>query len=483
MNHLKKYFQKIPENKQKSSAIAILAGLDHISQKNPKIAAAIIQELQDQRSNLKLIASENFCSLSVQLAMGNWLTDKYSEGFPHHRFYAGCENIDYIEEEAVNRLKKIFQCDHAYVQPHSGADANLIAYFSILIHRVQTKELEKFHKKLDELNREELEHLRKIFSSQRLLGMSLRSGGHLTHGYLHNISSKMMQSFSYDVHPITHQIDYGALATQTKEVKPAILIAGYSAYPRLIDFSKMREIADSVGATLLVDMAHFAGLVAGKALSGVYNPIPFADVITSTTHKTMRGPRGGIVLCKKEFRSVIDKGCPYVLGGPLPHVIAAKAIAFQEAATEEFSAYAHQILFNAKALATRLIENGCNLITGGTDNHIIVIDVKKTFGITGRVAEQLLRKAHITVNRNTIPFDSESPWNTSGIRLGTPALTTLGMKEKEMHVIADYIVDLLKNANQMRDGKFTVDEQILERIQKEISMLLQQFPLYPEIIL
>lgn len=415
--------------------------------------------------------------------MGNWLTDKYSEGFPHHRFYAGCENIDYIEEEAVNRLKKIFQCDHAYVQPHSGADANLIAYFSILIHRVQTKELEKIHKKLDELNTEQLEHLRKIFSSQRLLGMSLRSGGHLTHGYLHNISSKMMQSFSYDVNPITHQIDYTALATQAKEVKPAILIAGYSAYPRLIDFSKMREIADHVGATLLVDMAHFAGLVAGKALSGIYNPIPFADVVTSTTHKTMRGPRGGIVLCKREFSSVIDKGCPYVLGGPLPHVIAAKAIAFQEAAAEEFSVYARQILLNAKALAAHLIEAGCNLITGGTDNHIIVMDVKKSFGLTGKVAEQLLRRAHITVNRNTIPFDSESPWNTSGIRLGTPALTTLGMKEKEMSIIANHIVCLLKNTNQMRDGKFTVDEQILERIQKEISMLLQQFPLYPEIIL
>lgn len=483
MNHLKKYFQKIPENKQQSSAIAILAGLDHISQKNPKIAATIIQELQDQRSNLKLIASENFCSLSVQLAMGNWLTDKYSEGFPHHRFYAGCENIDSIEDEAVNRLKKIFQCDHAYVQPHSGADANLIAYFSILIHRVQNRELEKIHRKLDELNPEQLEHLRKIFSSQRLLGMSLRSGGHLTHGYLHNISSKMMQSFSYDVNPVTHQMDYAALAIQAKEVKPTILVAGYSAYPRLIDFSKMREIADSVGATLLVDMAHFAGLVAGKALSGVYNPIPFADVVTSTTHKTMRGPRGGIILCKKEFSSVIDKGCPYVLGGPLPHVIAAKAIAFQEAATEEFSVYARQILLNAKALAASLIEAGCRLITGGTDNHIIVMDVRKSFGLTGRVAEQLLRRAHITVNRNTIPFDSESPWNTSGIRLGTPALTTLGMKENEMSVIADHIVYLLKNAKQIRDGKFTVDEQILQRIQKEISMLLQQFPLYPEIIL
>lgn len=483
MNHLKKYFQKIPENKQQSSAIAILAGLDYISEKNPKIAATIIQELQDQRNNLKLIASENFCSLSVQLAMGNWLTDKYSEGFPHHRFYAGCENIDSIEEEAVNRLKKIFHCDHAYVQPHSGADANLIAYFSILIHRVQTRELEKLHRRLDELSPEELEHLRSIFSSQRLLGMSLRSGGHLTHGYLHNISSKMMQSFSYDVNPITHEIDYDALSAQAKEVRPAILIAGYSAYPRLIDFSKMREIADSVEATLLVDMAHFAGLVAGKALTGIYNPIPFADVVTSTTHKTMRGPRGGIILCKKEFSSVIDKGCPYVLGGPLPHVIAAKAIAFQEAATEEFSTYARQILVNAKALAARLMEAGCILITGGTDNHIIVMDVKKSFGLTGRIAEQLLRKAHITVNRNTIPFDSESPWNTSGIRLGTPALTTLGMQEEEMNVIADYIVYLLKNANQTSEGKFSVEEQILERIQKEVSMLLQQFPLYPEIIL
>lgn len=483
MNHLKKYFQTIPENKRQSSVIAILAGLDHISQKSPKIAETIIQELRDQRRHLKLIASENFCSLSVQLAMGNWLTDKYSEGFPHHRFYAGCENVDYIEEEGVNSLKKLFQCDHAYVQPHSGADANLIAYFSILVHRVQNTELEKIHKKLDELNPRELEELRRIFSSQRLLGMSLRSGGHLTHGYRHNISSKMMQSFSYDVDPITHQIDYSALAMQAKEIKPAILVAGYSAYPRLIDFAKMREIADSVGATLLVDMAHFAGLVAGKALHGVQNPIPFADVVTSTTHKTMRGPRGGIILCKKEFGNVIDKGCPYVLGGPLPHVMAAKAIAFQEAATAEFSQYAHQILRNAKAMAARLMQAGCTLITGGTDNHIIVVDVKKSFGLNGRVAEELLRKACITVNRNTIPFDSENPWKTSGIRLGTPALTTLGMKEEEMNVIADHIVHLLKNATQTPDGKFTVDGQILNRVQEEVSMLLQQFPLYPEIML
>lgn len=483
MNHLKKYFAKTPENKQQSAVIAVLAGLDHIYQKSPKIAETIIQELRDQRHHLKLIASENFCSLAVQLAMGNWLTDKYSEGFPHHRFYAGCENVDYIEDEGVNSLKKLFQCDHAYIQPHSGADANLIAYFSILVHRVQNKELDKMHKKLDELNPQELENLRRIFSSQRLLGMSLRSGGHLTHGYRHNISSKMMQSFSYDVDPITHQLDYDALAIQAKQIKPAILVAGYSAYPRLIDFAKMREIADSVGATLLVDMAHFAGLVAGKALHGVHNPIPFADVVTSTTHKTMRGPRGGIILCKEEFGNVIDKGCPYVLGGPLPHIMAAKAVAFQEAASPEFSQYAHQVLRNAKAMAARLMEAGCTLITGGTDNHIIVVDVKKSFGLNGRVAEELLRKASITVNRNTIPFDSESPWKTSGIRLGTPALTTLGMKEEEMNVIADHIVKLLKNATETRDGKFTVDGQILNRVQKEISMLLQQFPLYPEIML
>lgn len=483
MNHLKKYFEKTPENTRESSVIAILAGLDHIYQKNPRIAETIIQELRDQRSHLKLIASENFCSLAVQLAMGNWLTDKYSEGFPHHRFYAGCENVDYIEEEGVNSLKKLFQCDHAYVQPHSGADANLIAYFSILVHRVQNKELEKIHKKLDALNPQELEDLRKLFSSQRLLGMSLRSGGHLTHGYRHNISSKMMQSFSYDVDPITHQLDYNALALYAKQIKPAILVAGYSAYPRLIDFAKMREIADSVGATLLVDMAHFAGLVAGKALHGVFNPIPFADVVTSTTHKTMRGPRGGIILCKKEFSNVIDKGCPYVLGGPLPHIMGAKAIAFQEAASPEFSQYAHQVLRNAKAMAARFIEAGCTLITGGTDNHIIVVDVKKSFGLNGRNAEELLRKAFITVNRNTIPFDSESPWKTSGIRLGTPALTTLGMKEEEMRIITDHIVSLLKNATKQRDEKFTVDGQILNRVQKEISMMLQQFPLYPEIML
>ena len=258
--------------------------------------------------------------------MGNLLTDKYSEGFPYHRFYAGCDNVDFIEAAAVEELKKIFNCDHAYVQPHSGADANMVAFWSILVYRIQNKEIERLGKKtLDELTPEEYEKMRHLLMNQKVMGMSLNSGGHLTHGYRHNISSKMMHAVPYDVDPQTGYLDYKALETQVKKEKPAILIAGYSAYPRLIDFAKMREIADTVGATFMVDMAHFAGLVAGKVMQGNYDPVPFAHIVTSTTHKTLRGPRGGLVLCKNEYKEVIDKGCPLVLGGPLPHVMAAKA--------------------------------------------------------------------------------------------------------------------------------------------------------------
>jgi glycine hydroxymethyltransferase len=330
MSHLEKYFHKVPEDKRSKAAIAFMASLDHIQSEFPLIAQKILQELKDQRSHLKLIASENFSSLAVQLAMGNLLTDKYAEGVPFHRFYAGCENVDSIESACAEEAKKLFGCDHAYVQPHSGADANLVAFWAMLVYRVQNKEVERLGKKnIDEFSPEEYEQVRQLLVNQKVMGMSLNSGGHLTHGYRHNISAKIMKSVPYEINRNTGVLDYAELQEQVKREKPAILIAGYSAYPRLINFAKMREIADSVGAMLLVDMAHFAGLVAGKVMKGEYDPIPYAHIVTTTTHKTLRGPRGGMVLCKNELKEVVDKGCPIVLGGPLPHVIAAKAIAFK----------------------------------------------------------------------------------------------------------------------------------------------------------
>lgn len=492
MHYLEHYFQKIPAEKRHSAAIAYLASLDHLQDQYPLVADAIIQELKDQRTYLKLIASENFSSLATQLAMGNLLTDKYSEGFPKHRFYAGCDNVDSIEEAAQSLAKEIFGADHAYVQPHSGADANLVAFWSILVYKVQNKEVEALGKKtVDDLTPDEYEKVRRLMMNQKVMGLSLNSGGHLTHGFRHNVSAKMMHSVPYDVDRDTGLIDYTVLAEQVKKEKPAILIAGYSAYPRLINFAKMREIADSVGAVFLVDMAHFAGLVAGKVMTGDYNPVPFAHIVTSTTHKTLRGPRGGLVMCKGEFREVVDKGCPLVLGGPLPHVMAAKAIAFKEANTKEFQQYAHQIVKNAKALAERLMQKGVPLTTKGTDNHLLVMDVASRFGLTGRQAETALREARFTVNRNAIPFDANGAWYTSGIRMGTPALTTLGMKEAQMQDIADLIVELLSAATptivektgEKSKAKVHIDSAVLESVQEKCLNLLKKFPLYPEIII
>ncbi len=488
MSLLHSYFQSTPEGKRKSETIAVLAVLDHLSEKTPNVAAHIVRELRDQRRHLKMIASENYSSLTVQLAMGNWLTDKYAEGFPHHRFYAGCEHVDAIEELACIHLKELFQAEHAYVQPHSGADANLVAYWSILTKRVQSKEIERLGKKsLDEFTTEEFETLRKSMMDQNLLGLSLNSGGHLTHGYRHNVSSKFFRSFFYDVDPVTHLLDYEAIRKKAKEVKPLILLAGYSAYPRRINFRIMREIADEVGATLMVDMAHFSGLVAGKVFQGDENPISFGHIITSTTHKTLRGPRGGFVLTNSEFKEFVDKGCPLVLGGPLPHVIAAKAIAFQEAKSPSFQKYAHQVVANARALAEGLIKRGLKVLTGGTDNHMVIVDLTQ-FGLTGRHAENALRQVGITLNRNAIPFDSQGPWYTSGIRIGTPALTTLGMKETEMELIAHCISETLTHtrpsitaSGSLSKTQCSVDSNMKNRVENEVQELISQFPLYPEI--
>lgn len=477
--------------KKSSSTIAYLAALDHLREVCNPVYRGVVQELTDQRSHLKLIASENYSSLAVQLAMGNLLTDKYSEGIPNRRFYAGCENVDAIESYAIDLAKKIFNADHAYVQPHSGADANLVAIFAILTHRIQDVHLDKLGKTIEQLSVEEYEALRKEVMGQKLMGMSLASGGHLTHGYRHNVSSKIMHSVCYDVDPKTGLLDYKALAEQVQREKPLILIAGYSAYPRLIDFSIMREIADSVGATLMVDMAHFAGLVAGKAMTGKHDPVPFAHVVTSTTHKTLRGPRGGLILCKKEYKEVIDKGCPMVLGGPMPHVMAAKGVAFAEADTPEFQVYAHNVIKNSQKLAETFIKLGVEVVTGGTDNHLLLINVEKSFGLTGRQAEKALREARVTANRNAVPHDKEGPWYTSGIRLGTAAMTTLGMEEQEMQRIANIIYTLLKNTKRGINPKTkhpsranaVTEEKVLQECRDKVYELLEDFPLYPEIVI
>ncbi|MDN3509611.1 MAG: glycine hydroxymethyltransferase [Candidatus Neptunochlamydia sp.] len=490
MSFLSRYLEKIPEEERSSAAIAYLASFDHIGKENPEVVTAIVKELKDQRSYLKLIASENYSSLASQLTMGNLLTDKYSEGYPYHRFYAGCENVDTVEALAVEELKKLYGAEHTYVQPHSGADANLVAFWAILVQRIQNKEVEKLGKKsLDELSPEEFERVRELMLKQKMMGMALDAGGHLTHGFRHNVSAKMMQIASYGVDPESELVDYKAIEEKAIRENPTILVAGYSAYPRLVNFAKMKEIADKCGAVFLVDMAHFSGLVAGKALTGEYDPIPYADIVTSTTHKTLRGPRGGIILCKEEWREVIDKGCPLVLGGPLPHVMAAKAVAFREAQQKSFQDYAKQVIVNAQAMAERLVSRDTKLFTGGTDNHLLVMDVMSSFGLTGRQGETAMREAFMTVNRNVIPNDVNGAWYTSGIRIGTPALTSRGLKENEMRQIADLMVDLLKASKAKtveRTGKsgrakVRIDAQVLEKVKKEVTELLRNFPLYPEL--
>lgn len=488
MSRLFDYLDKTSREKQNTAAIAYLAALDQVSTVDPLIANRINQELIDQRSHLKLIASENFSSLAVQLAMGNLLTDKYAEGYAHHRFYAGCENVDIIEETAENELKKLYGVEHAYVQPHSGADANLVAFWAILVQKIQNPEVEKLGKKtLDELTPEEYERIRQLMLQTRILGLSLNSGGHLTHGYRHNISSKMMHAFAYEVDRETELLDYKAILEQAKQVKPTILLAGYSSHPRRINFAKMREIADAVGAILLVDMAHFSGLVAGKAFKGDYNPVPYAHLITSTTHKTLRGPRGGFILCHPEFAETVNKGCPLVLGGPLPHVMAAKAVAFKEANTPEFERYSQKIIDNSATMAEEFLKRGMRLITGGTENHMVIVDVGR-LGLTGRHAENALRAAILTVNRNAIPFDNNGPWYTSGIRLGTPAVTTLGMGKAEMIEIADIICDILTHTKpvtaktgQLSKAQCQTEPVVLQNAKKRVEHLLERFPLYPEL--
>jgi glycine hydroxymethyltransferase len=489
---LTEYLNKTKPEAINSAFTAYLASLTTVAQVAPNVAASIVKELADQRANLKLIASENYSSLATQLAMGNLLTDKYAEGYARHRFYAGCDNVDDIEAYACEEACKLFGCDHAYVQPHSGADANLIAYWAILNARVEVPGLAELGvSDPSKLSMADWNKLRVKLGNQRMLGLDYYSGGHLTHGYRHNVSAQMFEAYTYTVSKETGLLDYEAIEKQAVELKPLILLAGYSAYPRLIDFKRMRAIADKVGAVLMVDMAHFAGLVAGGVFTDDYNPIRHAQVVTTTTHKTLRGPRGGMILCAAEFAEYVDKGCPLVIGGPLPHMMAAKAIALTEANRPEFKNYAKKIVINCQTMAQACIDQGMTVATGGTDNHLFLINVTG-FGLTGRQAESALRDCGITLNRNSLPFDANGPWYTSGLRLGTAAVTTLGMGENEMKEIAAIVKMVLANttpamietgeqAGQPSKAKYLIDEAIRLIARERVKLLLDKFPVYPEL--
>ena len=474
----------IPLAKTASSAYDAI--LEVIGSVEPRIAAATRQELVDQRASLKLIASENYASPAVLLTMGTWFSDKYAEGTVGHRFYAGCQNVDTVESVAAEHARELFGAPYAYVQPHSGIDANLVAFWSILAHRVESPELAKLGaKNVNELSDADWEELRGKLGNQRLLGMSLDSGGHLTHGFRPNISGKMFHQQQYGTDPETGLLDYDAVRAKAQEFKPLIIVAGYSAYPRRVNFAKMREIADEVGATLMVDMAHFAGLVAGKVFTGDEDPVPHAHVTTTTTHKSLRGPRGGLVLAQEEYAPSVDRGCPMVLGGPLSHMMAAKAVALAEARQPEFQTYAQSIADNAKSLAEGFLKRGGKLVTGGTDNHIVLVDVSG-FGLTGRQAEFALLDAGVVTNRNSVPQDPNGAWYTSGIRIGTPALTTRGFGADEFDKVAELMIDVLSNtqpgvnkAGAPSKATYVLADGVADRVKAASAEMLDKHPLYP----
>ncbi len=408
-----------------------------IEKKDPELYAAIHQELHRQKDHIELIASENFVSDAVLEAQGSVLTNKYAEGYPGRRYYGGCEFVDIAESLAIERAKKLFGADHVNVQPHSGAQANTAVYFAMLS------------------------------PGDKILGMDLSHGGHLTHGMKINISGKYYEAHGYQVEEDTCRLDYDHVLARAKEVQPKIIVAGASAYPREIDFSKFREIADEVGAYLFVDMAHIAGLVAtGYHMS----PVPYADFVTTTTHKTLRGPRGGMIMCKEEYAKKIDSAIfPGTQGGPLMHVIAAKAVAFGEILAPEFKEYAHQIIKNAKALEEGFRKHNLKMVSDGTDNHLILLDLRGT-GISGKELEKRLDEVNITANKNGIPFDTEKPTITSGLRVGTPAVTTRGLVEEDMFEIAELIALSISDFENKKD-----------EIKARAKAICEKYPLYPEL--
>ncbi len=462
------------------------AALEVIASVEPRVAEATRKELADQRSSLKLIASENYASPAVLLTMGTWFSDKYAEGTVGHRFYAACQNVDTVEALAAEHARELFGAQYAYAQPHSGIDANLVAFWSILANKVETPALAEFAVKgVNDLTEAQWEDLRHRFGNQRLLGMSLDAGGHLTHGFRPNISGKMFHQQQYGTDPETQLLDYDAVAAKAREFKPLVLVAGYSAYPRRVNFAKMREIADEVGAVLMVDMAHFAGLVAGKVFTGDEDPVPHAHVVTTTTHKSLRGPRGGLVLATEEFAADVDRGCPMVLGGPLSHVMAAKAVALAEARQPEFRDYAQRIANNAKSLAEGFLKRDATLVTGGTDNHLVLLDVRQ-FGLTGRQAESALLDAGVVTNRNSVPQDPNGAWYTTGVRFGTPALTTRGFGHDEFDKVAELVVETLSNttpkttaAGAPSKATYQLADGVAERVRAQSAEMLDKHQLYP----
>ena len=413
--------------------------LTNLKTVDPEIQKAIDQELSRQREKLEMIASENIVSTAVMQAQGSILTNKYAEGYPGKRYYGGCEYVDIVEQLAIDRAKKLFGAEYANVQPHSGAQANTAVYFALLQ------------------------------PGDTILGMNLTDGGHLTHGSPVNISGKYFKIIPYGVDKETERIDYDELERLAKEHQPKLIVGGASAYSRVIDFERMAQIAKSVGAYLMIDMAHIAGLVA----AGLHpSPVPYADVVTTTTHKTLRGPRGGLILCRDaEFGKQFNKAIfPGIQGGPLMHVVAAKAVAFKEALSDEFKVYQQQVLDNAKALADELVKKGFRIVSGGTDNHLMLVDLRSK-NITGKEAQFLLDEIGITANRNTIPFEPLSPFVTSGIRLGTPALTTRGLKEDDIREVADIIADVIENRE---------DGAVIETAKAKVQAICKKFPLYEE---
>lgn len=411
--------------------------LTNLKTVDPEIQKAIDQELSRQREKLEMIASENIVSTAVMQAQGSILTNKYAEGYPGKRYYGGCEYVDVVEQLEIDRAKKLFGAEYANVQPHSGAQANTAVYFALLQ------------------------------PGDTILGMNLTDGGHLTHGSPVNISGKYFKIIPYGVDKETECIDYDELERLAKEHQPKLIVGGASAYSRVIDFERMAQIAKSVGAYFMVDMAHIAGLVA----AGLHpSPVPYADVVTTTTHKTLRGPRGGLILCRDaEFGKQFNKAIfPGIQGGPLMHVVAAKAVAFKEALSDEFKVYQQQVLDNAKALSDELVKKGFRIVSGGTDNHLMLVDLRSK-NITGKEAQFLLDEIGITANRNTIPFEPLSPFVTSGIRLGTPALTTRGLKEEDIREVADIIADVIENRE---------DSAVIEAAKAKVQAICKKFPLY-----
>ncbi len=412
--------------------------LSSIKAQDPELYEGLEKEFNRQQNNIELIASENFVSENVMLAAGSVLTNKYAEGYPAHRYYGGCQFVDIAETLAIERAKKLFNADHANVQPHSGANANFAVYFAVLK------------------------------PGDTIMGMSLAHGGHLTHGSPVTVSGKYFNSVGYGVKEQTGMLDYDDLERQVLEVKPNIFVCGASAYPRILDFKRIREICDKAGCYMMVDIAHIAGLVA----TGLHpSPVPYADFVTTTTHKTLRGPRGGMILCKEQYAKIIDKAVfPGTQGGPLMHIIAAKAVAFGEALKPEFKTYQEQILKNAKAMSERFIELGIKLVSGGTDNHLMLLDLSEK-DVTGKELEKMLDEVNITVNKNAIPFDQKSPFITSGVRIGTPSITSRGFKEADAVVIAELITKIINEK-----------ENAFDFVRAEVKKLTTKYPLYQGVI-